>query len=122
MREGEWLQVGSLAEVPPGSVKRAEAGGRVLVLVNVDGIVYALDGICPHQGGPLYEGDIWQGQLECPWHHFRYDPRTGVNTFPANVYPLDLPGLQSQLGSLHRFPVRVEGGKILVRWEGDEEI
>jgi thiamine pyrophosphate-dependent acetolactate synthase large subunit-like protein/nitrite reductase/ring-hydroxylating ferredoxin subunit len=37
-----------------------------------------LDNRCPHQGGPLGEGQIESGYLRCPWHGFEYDPLTGT--------------------------------------------
>ncbi len=38
----------------------------------------ALDNRCPHQGGPLGEGQIEHGYVICPWHGYEYDPLTGV--------------------------------------------
>ena len=32
--------------------------GRVVALFNVEGMFYALDGVCPHQGGPLGKGPV----------------------------------------------------------------
>ncbi|HEV2314599.1 MAG TPA: Rieske (2Fe-2S) protein [Candidatus Acidoferrales bacterium] len=109
-----WIEIARVEDVPPGSVHGARANGRMLALVNVDGVIHALDGVCPHMKGPLSQGAIWHGQLECPWHHFRYDPTTGRNTYPANVYPDDVPQLQEQLAPLCTFPVRVEDGKVMV--------
>ena len=68
----------------------------------------------PHLGGPLGEGVLWKGELECPWHHFRYDLETDRNTYPANVYPDDLPQLQADLKPLKTYAVKVERGRILV--------
>jgi pyruvate oxidase len=38
----------------------------------------ALDNHCPHQGGPLGDGQIEDGCLICPWHGYEYDPVTGA--------------------------------------------
>ncbi len=48
-----------------------------LVLCNLDGSLYAVDNTCPHAGGPLGEGIFKGPYLECPWHGWRYDVRTG---------------------------------------------
>ena len=101
-------------ELPPDTVLAVEVSGRQLALVNREGKFYALDGVCPHLGGPLGEGALWKGELECPWHHFRYDLETGRNTYPANVYPDDLPQLQADLKPLKTYAVKVERGRILV--------
>ena len=112
---GEWVEVGCQADYPPGEVRRVEARGRILALVRVGGVVHAVDAKCPHQGGPLDQGRIWEGKLECPWHHFLFDVQTGANVYPANVYPADLPELHAQLRPLKLFPVRVQDGCVLVK-------
>jgi len=37
------------SEVPPGTVKIVNAGGKDLVLSNVDGTFYAIDNWCTHE-------------------------------------------------------------------------
>ena len=66
-----------VSEVPPATMRAVEVKGRRLILVHTEGEVQALDARCPHRGGPLDQGNLWQGIVECPWHHYRYDARTG---------------------------------------------
>ena len=50
-----------------------------LVLLKQGQHVYALGGICAHQGGPLADGKLVEGLcVECPWHQSRFDMRTGA--------------------------------------------
>jgi len=116
MAEAGWVEVSALDALPPGEVCSALVAGRRLAVVNLDGVVSAVDAVCPHQGGPLDQGRIWQGKLECPWHHFLYNLETGANVYPANVYPDDLPRLKQQVAPLKSFPVRVEQGRVLIRF------
>lgn len=74
-----FVKVGSLASLPPGSVTQVEVGERTYALCNVDGTPYALDGVCPHAGGPLGEGTLQGAMVVCPWHGFEFDCRTGEN-------------------------------------------
>jgi nitrite reductase/ring-hydroxylating ferredoxin subunit len=113
-RKVRWVRVARVGDVPVDAVRRVEAEGQVLALVNRDGQFFALDAVCPHRGGPLDQGALWRGTLECPWHHQRYDPATGRNVYPANVYPPDLPALQAELRPAQVFPVRVVGGEVFV--------
>lgn len=113
-----WVRVARVEDVPLGQVRRAEAAGYVLALVNRQGELYALDATCPHQGGPLDQGQLWRGALECPWHHFCFDPATGRNVYPSNVYPGDLPQLQPELGPVKVFPVEVRDGEVFVGLPG----
>jgi nitrite reductase/ring-hydroxylating ferredoxin subunit len=50
--------------------------GEIAVGVS-DGQPFAVSGRCRHLGGPLGEGRVVDGLLECPWHGARYDVHTG---------------------------------------------
>ena len=81
----EWIPVAAVAECPPGrSVERIVAG-RVVALANVDGLFHAIDGLCPHQGGPLGTGTLCGTTLTCPWHGWQFDVVTGRHKLSATV-------------------------------------
>jgi 3-phenylpropionate/trans-cinnamate dioxygenase ferredoxin subunit len=115
MASEDWREVARLCDLPEGAVRRIEVAGRTLALVKAEGVVRAVSAVCPHQGGPLDQGTIWQGTLECPWHHFLFDLETGANVYPANVYPQDMPQLRAQLRPVDVYPVRIEDGRVLVK-------
>jgi 3-phenylpropionate/trans-cinnamate dioxygenase ferredoxin subunit len=52
--------------------------------------------------------------VDCPWHHFQFDCRTGANHFPANVYQKDLQQLRKQVTPLKRYPVEIRDGEVWV--------
>ncbi|MEL6955546.1 MAG: thiamine pyrophosphate-dependent enzyme [Pseudomonadota bacterium] len=77
-----WHKVAEPGEVAEGRVKSATAGIQSVALVHFDGQYAAMDNKCPHQGGPLGEGNIEKGiedkcWLRCPWHGWDFDPLTG---------------------------------------------
>lgn len=76
---GARIRVAAVAEVPAGTGRVVQAGGRDLALFNVDGTFHAIDNACPHRGGPLGEGDLDGRQVMCPWHAWRWDVTTGAN-------------------------------------------
>lgn len=52
--------------------------GRSIVLCRVDGVLCALDSLCPHEGGRIGDGPLQGGKLAmCPLHNYQFDPRTG---------------------------------------------
>jgi thiamine pyrophosphate-dependent acetolactate synthase large subunit-like protein/nitrite reductase/ring-hydroxylating ferredoxin subunit len=53
------------------------ANGRGVCLTRTAAGYGALDNHCPHQGGPLGDGQIVDGYVICPWHAYEYDPMTG---------------------------------------------
>lgn len=75
----EYIRVCSLAEMPKRFGKRIELDDDVeIALFDVDGTLYAVDNICPHQKFPLlYEGDVRDCVVTCPMHSWQFDIRTG---------------------------------------------
>ncbi len=72
-----WIPVANVADCPPGSCMELAVAGRIVAIFNVDGDFHALDGVCPHQGGPLGKGQL-EGQIvTCPWHGWQFDVRSG---------------------------------------------
>jgi thiamine pyrophosphate-dependent acetolactate synthase large subunit-like protein/nitrite reductase/ring-hydroxylating ferredoxin subunit len=88
----EWVKVdpGGLAE---GQVTTVVAGGRALCLTRIAERYGALDNRCPHQGGPLGDGQIEDGWLICPWHAYQYGPCDGKPppgfSDAATAYPVE---------------------------------
>jgi len=70
--------------------------------VRLEGRLHAVSNVCPHQNGPLGEGRVRDGYLECPWHGYQFDPRTGqgppgFSDF-VSTYPLVTVGETTYLG------------------------
>jgi nitrite reductase/ring-hydroxylating ferredoxin subunit len=73
------IRVGALSDLPENSVMELSVGDNFYAICNVDGQITALNGVCPHQGGPLGQGNITGGRLMCPWHAWEFDCHTGIN-------------------------------------------
>ena len=96
-----WIRVAAEQELPPGSCGEYIADQRIIALFNVEGRFYALDGICPHQGGPLGKGSLAGCIVTCPWHGFQFDVTTGQHQSSRSlVQPA--------------FPVKVENGEVWI--------
>jgi nitrite reductase (NADH) small subunit len=75
----EFVRICSASEVPvEGEVAEFMVQGRPLCVAHVNGSIAVLDGVCPHEGGPLGEGIIEDGRVVCPWHGYGFDPHSGV--------------------------------------------
>jgi len=96
-----WLKVATILDCPPGTAREVVAGGRIIALMNVGGELFALDGICPHQGGPLGKGNLEGPIVTCPWHGWQFDVRSGRHCLSASIVQ-------------PRFELRVEGDDVLV--------
>src|SRR5262245_11014452 len=96
-----FVRAAALADCPPGSSPEVLVGEAIGALFNVEGQLYAIDGVCAHQGGPLGKGRLSGTTVTCPWHGWQYDVCTGRHCLSANI-------VQPQ------FSVRVEDDAILV--------
>lgn len=87
-----------VSELPPGSRKIVEIGGRSIGVFNVNGRFHAIRNACPHQLAPLCLGSIsgtsvpadrvdqreWHRDgeiIRCPWHGWEFDLTTGQSVF-----------------------------------------
>ena len=74
----KWIKVTEKDSLPQGQVTTVMAGNIALCLIHTAEHGYtALDNRCPHQGGPLGEGQLDGPWLICPWHGYEYDPKSG---------------------------------------------
>jgi nitrite reductase (NADH) small subunit len=96
-----WVKVAKVDEVPDGTGLEVVVGDRIVALYRYAGEIVALDGICPHSGGPLAEGRVHNEIVTCPWHGWQFNVTTGRHCLNANL-------------TQPRFNVRVENEDVLV--------
>ena len=96
-----FTKVATLAELEASPLLEVMVDGNPYALCNIKGEIYALNGTCPHQGGPLGQGFLSGSTVTCPWHAWEFDCRTGAN----DLEPDD---------KVETYPVRVSGEDILI--------
>jgi nitrite reductase/ring-hydroxylating ferredoxin subunit/uncharacterized membrane protein len=80
----EAVEVGTPADFPDNSMKRVQAGDMAVLMVRLEGRLWAIPATCTHAGGPLDEGELKGPVVSCPWHGSEFDVRTGdVRRGPA---------------------------------------
>jgi nitrite reductase (NADH) small subunit len=52
--------------------------GDEVAIFHHQGSFYAVQNLCPHQGGPLGDGEVDDHCVTCPWHGWKFDLRTGT--------------------------------------------
>jgi nitrite reductase/ring-hydroxylating ferredoxin subunit/uncharacterized membrane protein len=82
----EPAEADAAGHIPEGRPIKAKLGINQLVLVRQGETILALHDTCAHAGGPLGEGRIVDGQIECPWHYSRYRLENGHVTQGPSVY------------------------------------
>ncbi|MHB8605594.1 MAG: Rieske (2Fe-2S) protein [Thermoplasmatota archaeon] len=97
-----WLRVARVADLASGAPVVVEVAGAPVAIRRVGEQVFAISNVCLHQRGPVGEGEIADGVVECPFHGWRYDLATGR-----------LVGNPS--AALRVYATRVVGGAVEVR-------
>lgn len=94
--------------------REVEVGGRAVLLTRLpSGEPVAFGAHCPHQGTPLHDASIYEGNLRCPRHNYVYDLHSGRNVLPTRDAR---PGALRRLapGYLPTYRVEERDGWILV--------
>jgi nitrite reductase/ring-hydroxylating ferredoxin subunit len=71
------LEMPGDGELADGVPTKAKLGVNNLVLVRQGDAIHALHEQCAHAGGPLSEGIVVDGCIECPWHGSRFSLTDG---------------------------------------------
>ncbi len=97
-----FIEVARAGELQPGRMKRVDVRGRRILLANVDGRICAADDTCTHEEASLSTGVLEGPLVKCPLHGSRFNVCTGE--------ALEEPAEEN----LRTYPVRLEGGRILI--------
>lgn len=78
----------SAKELENGQPLLGHAHGLPVVLVRQGNEFFATGATCSHYGGPLAEGLVEGETIRCPWHHARFDLRSGAAVGAPALNPL----------------------------------
>jgi nitrite reductase/ring-hydroxylating ferredoxin subunit len=97
-----FTKIGTVENLKENTGKRFFIDDIEVAVFKVNGEIYALSNICPHQHTPLiYDGFIEGGCVVCPAHGWMFNLKTGR-------MPTDGKGLDS-------YPVKVIDGNVFVK-------
>jgi 3-phenylpropionate/trans-cinnamate dioxygenase ferredoxin component len=92
----------SLAELPEGAARVFDVDGLSLAAARSATKVFVVENKCSHDDGPLGEGKLFDGQIECPRHGARFDLASGRATQMPAVAPIET------------FAASIEGAEVFV--------
>jgi nitrite reductase/ring-hydroxylating ferredoxin subunit/uncharacterized membrane protein len=99
----DWTPVLLEADLLEGRGKRVQVEGKQVMMCRENGQVFAIGAVCSHAGGPLDQGKIRNGCVQCPWHDSVFDLRDGRI--------IHGPATQPQAS----FETRVRSGRVEIR-------
>lgn len=97
----EFVKVGELKDFQGSRGRAVDLGGVRVAVFRSGGSFVAFTDACPHMGASLADGRLQGDHVECAWHGWRYDVRTGQNDF-------------KKWACLTVYTVKVEGEDVLL--------
>jgi 3-phenylpropionate/trans-cinnamate dioxygenase ferredoxin component len=91
-----------LSKLAPGTMAGVELEGRHVLLSNLGGEVFAVDGVCTHEESLLSQGFMVEDRVVCQLHLSQFELRTGEVINPPAFEPLKT------------YNVKIEDGHIFV--------
>ena len=100
---GEWLDIGPVGQIAPGTARTlpVRGGEEIAVFQTLAGGFYALVNKCPHKAGPLSQGIVHGDTVTCPLHSWKIQLEDG------QVVPPDV-------GCVKHFATKVDNGKVFL--------
>ncbi|MGW2858969.1 Rieske 2Fe-2S domain-containing protein [Streptomyces sp. NPDC001205] len=106
--EPGWHSLGDAEAFPAGQAVRRMLGEIPLLVMRVpDGAFHVLVDRCSHMAGPLSEGKVADGCVECPWHGSVFRLADGENVRGPATAPQ--PTFESRLSARGELEVRLPG-------------
>ena len=106
-----WKKTGvALATMAAGTKREVTVDGTSILLVSLGENIYAVDGICTHQGGILADGELDGQRIICPVHGANFDVTSGI----VLIDPDGIEPPQGIAEPLPIYPTRIESGMIEV--------
>jgi 3-phenylpropionate/trans-cinnamate dioxygenase ferredoxin subunit len=100
-----WLDIASTDELAPGSRRVVDLDGVAVAVFNLGGEYFAIQDICPHDGGELANGELEGEVIICPRHGARFSIKTGAVLGPPAY------------AGVRTYSVRVLEGRVQVEME-----
>jgi 3-phenylpropionate/trans-cinnamate dioxygenase ferredoxin subunit len=98
-----WIEACVPGDIDEEDVIRFDHGSKTYAIYHSpEGRFFATDGLCTHEHIHLADGLVMDNIIECPKHNGRFDYTTGQ----AKGAPVCI--------NLRTYPVKVEGGKVLI--------
>ena len=84
----QWINVGTADEIGEGQSVSVAAGSLIIAVIRSEGLLYAIEDVCTHDGEALTGGGIEDRQIICPRHGARFCLRTGEALTPPAYEPV----------------------------------
>jgi len=77
MSDKNWHDIGPVDSLKEPPMREIKIGNITIALSYSNGEFGAISGICNHVGGPLGQGHLDGEFVVCPWHHYKFNRKSG---------------------------------------------
>src|SRR5262249_24078938 len=115
--ENLWYMAALSRSLERGAMRREMLCGEPVLLGRTkDGAAFALRDICPHRAAPLSAGRIRAGEVECPYHGWRFRTDGQCAAIPSVLQDQNI-----EVGKIRvqSYPCREQDGLIWVYMAAD---
>jgi nitrite reductase/ring-hydroxylating ferredoxin subunit len=99
----EFFKAALVSNLPNNSMKSVSIDGKDVLIVNANGVFFAMDAICKHSDWNLEDGTLKDTIVTCAGHGAAWDLKTGKAEYAE------------ELPSNELYEVKVDGDQIYVR-------
>lgn len=96
----EYISIIHEKELHIGDRLFVEIKNQPIVLLNVDGEIFAIADVCSHDDGPLGDGEVNDHVIKCPRHGATFSIKTGkalslpaivdIPAYPVKIYNCEI--------------------------------
>jgi nitrite reductase/ring-hydroxylating ferredoxin subunit len=99
---GEHVKIAEAKDVLKNQMQVFTVKGQEILVINVEGKLFAIENRCPHMGYPLFFGSLKGDVLTCGFHSAKFNVRTGKSVGPVTSE------------RLKTFPVKIQNSSIFI--------
>jgi nitrite reductase/ring-hydroxylating ferredoxin subunit len=99
---GEYVKIAEIEDVLKNQMQVFNAKGQKILVINVEGELFAIENRCPHMGYPLFFGSLEGDVLTCGFHSAKFNVKTGKALGPVTSE------------RLKTFPVKIQNSSIFI--------
>jgi len=99
---GEYFKIAETKDVLKKQMQVFNVKGQEILVVNVEGELFAIENRCPHLGYPLFFGSLEGDTLTCSFRSAKFNVKTGKSLGRVTSEPLKT------------FPVKIQNSSIFI--------
>jgi nitrite reductase/ring-hydroxylating ferredoxin subunit len=99
---GEYFKIAETKDVLKKQTQVFNVKGQEILVVNVEGALFAIENRCPHLGYPLFFGSLEGDTLTCSFRSAKFNVKTGKSLGRVTSEPLKT------------FPVKIQNSSIFI--------